>query len=52
MDPYQSEITEFLDVIYSGRSESCVNSLDTSVAVMEILDEIRRQGGIKITRAD
>ena len=39
-----------MDVVYSGRSESDINSLDNSVAVMEILDEIRRQGGLTIER--
>ena len=49
-DPYLSEFTEFMDVVYSGRRESEINSLDNSVAVMEILDEIRRQGGVSIER--
>jgi hypothetical protein len=39
-----------MDVVYSGRRESEINSLDNSVAVMEILDEIRRQGGVSIER--
>ena len=45
-DEYLCEFREFIDVLESGRLESENNSLDNSLAVAEILDEIRRQGGI------
>lgn len=45
-DDYSYEMAEFMDLVESGRGESAVNSLDTSLAVMEIMDEVRRQAGI------
>ena len=45
-DEYLCEFREFIDVLESGRQESGNNSLDNSLAVAEIMDEIRRQGGI------
>ena len=45
-DEYLCEFREFIDLILSGRTESVNNSLDNSVAVAEIIDEIRAQGGI------
>jgi predicted dehydrogenase len=43
---YTYEITEFIDLIESGRIESATNTHDSSLAVMEIMDEIRRQARI------
>ena len=40
------EAKEFIDTILAGKSESAINSLDLSVAVIEIMDEVRRQTGI------
>ncbi len=45
-DEYLCEFREFIDVLESGGKESPVNSLETSLATAEILDEIRRQAGI------
>ncbi len=43
---YSYEITEFIDLVERGRAESSVNSFETSLAVMEIMDEVRRQAGV------
>ena len=45
-DEYLCEFREFIDVLESGRTESNVNSLETSLITAEILDEIRRQAGV------
>ena len=45
-DEYLCEFREFIDVLDSGRLESSVNSLETSLVTAEILDEIRRQAGV------
>lgn len=45
-DEYLCEFREFIDVLESGRIESSVNSLETSLATAEILDEIRCQAGV------
>ena len=45
-DEYLCEFREFIDVLESGRIESSVNSLETSLITAEILDEIRRQAGV------
>ena len=45
-DEYYYEVTEFIDLVISGRRESTINSHRNSVAVMEIVDEIRHQTGI------
>lgn len=45
-DEYLCEFREFIDVLESGRIESSVNSLETSLVTAEILDEIRRQAGV------
>ena len=44
--PYYYEIKEFIDVVLEGKLESSVNSHDTSLATMEVIDEIRRQLGV------
>ena len=43
---YYYEIQEFIDIILSGRRESEINSHATSLATMEIIDEVRRQIGV------
>lgn len=43
---YYYEIKEFIDMIESGRGESDKNTLATSLATVEVIDEIRRQSGI------
>ena len=45
-DEYYYEVSEFIDLVISGRRESTINSHRNSVAVMEIVDEIRHQTGI------
>ena len=45
-DEYLCEFKEFIDVIGSGRPGSENNSLANSLAVAEVMDEIRRQAGI------
>ena len=45
-DEYLCEFKEFIDVIEGGRSESENNSLGNSLAVAEIMEEIRRQAGV------
>ena len=44
---YYYEIAEFIDLIQSGTMESAVNSHAHSLITMEILDEIRRQLGVR-----
>ena len=43
---YYYEIKEFIDLVTDGRRESSVNTLDNSLATIEVIDEIRRQLGI------
>lgn len=45
-DIYTYEMTHFLDLLQQGRRESDVNTLQTSLDAMEVIDEIRRQLGI------
>jgi len=45
-DEYQCEFREFIDVVQSGNMESRINSLETSLAVAEVMDEIRHQAGV------
>ena len=45
-DEYLCEFREFINVLESGRLESSVNSLETSLITSEILEEIRRQAGV------
>ena len=44
---YYYEVAEFLDVIESGRIESKINSHEASLVTMEIMDEMRRQIGLR-----
>ena len=43
---YYYEMAEFMNLIEQGKKESDVNSLDNSLATIEIIDEIRRQIGV------
>jgi predicted dehydrogenase len=43
---YFYQIEEFVSLIERGENESKINSLDNSLAVIEIIEEIRRQIGI------
>lgn len=45
-DDYSYEMSHFLDLIEEGRQESPVNSWGSTLASMEIMDEIRRQAGV------
>lgn len=45
-DEYLCEFREFINVLESGRRESSVNTLETSLVTAEILDEIRSQAGV------
>jgi predicted dehydrogenase len=44
---YFYEVAHFVDLVLGGRVESPVNSHAASVATLEIVDEIRRQAGIR-----
>jgi predicted dehydrogenase len=46
-DEYLCEFREFIDVLQSGRLESENNSLENSLATSRVMEEIRRQAGIK-----
>lgn len=39
---YYYEVAEFINLITQGRQESAVNSWDTSLATMEVLDKVRK----------
>lgn len=43
---YFYEVEEFINLIEQGATESKINSHDTSIATLEIMDEVRRQLGI------
>jgi predicted dehydrogenase len=47
MNEYYYEVAEFIDLIQSGRAESAVNSLENSLITIEVIDEIRRQLGVR-----
>ena len=51
-DEYYYEIAEFIDLIEAGELSSQVNSHDVSLAVMEIVDEVRRQIGVRYPADD
>lgn len=44
---YYYEVAEFIDLVLTGRRESAINSHATSLITMGIIDEIRRQLGVK-----
>lgn len=43
---YYYEIKEFIDLVEQGRTESDINSHQSSITTLEIMDEIRRQVGV------
>ena len=43
---YYYEIAEFINLIEQDKKESDINTLDNSLATIEIIDEIRRQLGV------
>lgn len=43
---YYHEIKEFIDLIEQGLTESKINSHHSSIATLEIMDEVRRQLGV------
>ncbi|WP_080845878.1 Gfo/Idh/MocA family protein [Cytobacillus gottheilii] len=45
-DPMYYETKAFIELIKNGKTESDVNSFETSLAVLEIMDEARKQMGI------
>ena len=44
---YYHEIKEFIDMIEEGRIESEINSHEASLTTIEIIDEVRRQLGVR-----
>ncbi|MGN0230486.1 MAG: Gfo/Idh/MocA family protein [Muribaculaceae bacterium] len=45
-DIYYYEVAEFIDLIVNHKQQSTINSWATSLATIEIIDEIRRQMGV------
>lgn len=46
-NPYYHEIKHFIDLMDSGQTESQKNTLDNSINTLSVVDEIRRQCGLK-----
>ena len=46
-DEYYYEIAEFIDLVQAGEVSSRVNSHAASLTVMQIVDEVRRQIGVR-----
>ncbi len=44
---YYYEVAEFISLVESGRRQSDINSLTASLTTIEIIDEIRRQLGVR-----
>lgn len=44
---YYYEVKEFIDLIEQGRIESDINSHHNSISTLEIIDEVRRQLGVR-----
>lgn len=44
---YYYEIKEFIDLVKQGRIESDINSHQCSITTLEIIDEVRRQLGVR-----
>ncbi len=44
---YYYEIKEFIDLVEQGRIESDINSHQCSITTLEIIDEVRRQLGVR-----
>ncbi len=51
VDEYGCEVSEFIDLILSGRRQSSINTHANSLTVMEIVDGIRFQTGIRYTNS-
>ncbi|WP_028393092.1 Gfo/Idh/MocA family protein [Bacillus cihuensis] len=47
MEPMYYEVAEFIQLIQSRENESTLNAWDTSLHVMEIMDEARKQIGVR-----
>lgn len=45
--PYYYEIKEFIDLVLSGKHSSSMNSWDTTLDTIRVIDEIRRQLGVQ-----
>jgi predicted dehydrogenase len=45
--PMYYEIQEFIDLLQCGQRESTINSISNSLMVAEVMEEARRQSGIK-----
>lgn len=45
-DEYYYEVAEFIDLVNAGKRESTINSHQNSLAVLEIIDEVRSQLGV------
>ncbi len=46
-DEYYYEVKEFIDLVLSGRRESVINSHANSLLTIGLIDEIRRQCGVR-----
>ena len=46
-DEYYYEVAEFIDLVLSGKRQSGINSHEHSLITLEIIDEVRRQLGIR-----
>ena len=46
-DEYYYEVEEFIDLVLSGKRQSGINSHEHSLITLEIIDEVRRQLGIR-----
>ena len=46
-DEYYYEMAEFIDLVLSGKRQSGINSHEHSLITLEIIDEVRRQLGIR-----
>ena len=42
----KNSVIEFIDLVTTDQRESSINTLDTTLATMEVIDEIRRQLGV------
>lgn len=49
---YYYEVAEFIDLIQNGKRESEINSHENSLITIEIVDEIRKQLGVKYPADD
>ena len=46
-DEYYYEVAEFIDLVLSGERQSLINSHEHSLITLEIIDEVRRQLGVR-----